>query len=206
MMTMDDLIAALNDPTSDSRQRLLHNLAMSPLDPAAAFAQVKQGAGQGDAGGMPMPQTPQGPGMSDLLSGQVAPQMSLKPMEPGVNAGGKGPWSFDYAGPNNAAPMTDPNNPNFVPPAAAAATSLNPSASLVPGETGGMPDAGAGGIDLAAMKKMLEGTGELNPQQRPQQFAPAPSLTNNWRGFQAQQLQTPGATGHMSLSQLLYGR
>lgn len=203
MFTIEELTAALNNPNSPARMKLLNNLSMSPLDPAAAYQQLVQGPQEDIA----LPPQAQKPGLADIVEGQAGPQMqglSMNPL-PMEGGAGKGPWSFDYAGQNNGAPMIDPNNPNFVPPAAASAAGMSPTAELMPGETAGMPDAAGG---AGALMKMLQGAGGLGKDDdRP--LPPPPPVAprgNNWNPFTAAQFQTPGVAPRISLADLLEGR
>lgn len=193
-MDINKLIEALNNPNSAEAQQLLEYLTMSPLDPAAAMQQLMQGAQQ--------PQGQQQPGLGAALSPETAQPMQMPQAQPGVT--GQGPWSGNYTAPNNAAPMTDPNNPVFVPPAAAQATGMAPNAQLMPGEFNGLPEAGGGSMDLL---RTLEGLGGLaggDQGYRPMQ-APGSSPVNTWRGFEAGQFQLPQAGRIPSLAELLRG-
>jgi hypothetical protein len=71
MMDYQKLLAALNDPASPMRAQLLDNLALSPLDPAAAFQQAQQEALSMQSQSMPQfaPQAPQGPDFSAIVDG-----------------------------------------------------------------------------------------------------------------------------------------
>lgn len=158
-MNPEDLIAALNDPNSPLREKLLNNLSMSPLDPAAAFQQLTSQTQQTEMGGIPA----------------GAPQGGL---------------------PQDFAAMLYPNTYGDMP---------KPTANIMPGETGGIPDA-AGQNDIA---KTLSGAAGAFGQDNSQrvQYPGAPAVHGNrWSSFQAGQLQTPAMARPKTLAELLAGR
>ncbi|HYE38161.1 hypothetical protein [Methylocaldum sp.] len=73
-MDFSMLTAALQDPNSPLRMQLLDNLAMSPLDPAAAFQQAQQETLQMQKQSLPQfaPQGPQGPDFTAILDGEAS--------------------------------------------------------------------------------------------------------------------------------------
>lgn len=200
-MDINKLVEALNNPNSPAAMQLLDYLSNSPLDPAAAFQQLTQAQQPTQLpplpGGAQAPMGDSAPPIGQVLNPQAPMQQAQ--MAPGVNPGSQGPWSFNYSSPNNGAVMTDPNNPNFVPPAAAQAAGMNPNATLVQGEPA-LP--GMGGIDPRILEGLL-GMAEEEPV-RPPMIAgggggPGP------REVQMQQLQLPQAGRIPSLAELLRG-
>lgn len=194
---------ALNNPNSPMRDKLLTNLAMSPLDPAAAMQQLQPEMQDYARGGLPPTQELPKREMDSVVNGGPAQRFipeNATPNDYAPKGTGKGPWSFDYSGGNGAA-AGDTGNPNFVPLAAASAAGMDPGASILPGETAGIPN---GTSDLS---KMLQGAGGGSGEDnyRPPQ-APAPSLGSRWNPFQAEMLQTPGVNRLPSLAEILAQR
>jgi hypothetical protein len=169
MISVQDLQAALNDPASPMREKLLQHLSMSPLDPAKAYQQVMESENP-QAGGVPMGGEPQAPAQD--FSSMLNPQQDLS---------------------REANPMGVVNLAN--------SAEVMPSASLMPGEQGGMPQADAGGF-----AKMLQGMptgGQSNRrEQQPNPPAVAPR-GNQWNPFTATQIQTPGVQRQPTLAELL---
>lgn len=112
MLTVEELSAALNDPASPLREKLLNHLSLSPLDPAAAYGEImkadKMMAGSMIPGSM-VPEAPQQGSFSQLMT----PQQDLS---------------------REANPMGVVNLAN-------SAEVMPQSSSLMPGEQGGMPTA-----------------------------------------------------------------
>lgn len=186
-MTLEELQAALNDPASPARARLLNHLAMSPLDPAAAYQEILKG----DLGGPAVQAQPQAevqsPKLADVLAGSEQGQFpQLGPLQhlPTAEAGMQKPFEFNYANP-------DAGNVAGMQSAAGQLVAQEPAAG--------------GGVDIEGMRKMLQGLGgaqrqDIRPQQSPQ--APAPR-GNNWNTFRAQNLETPGIQRPPTLAELL---
>jgi len=98
-MDFNTLSVALQDPNSPLRAQLLERLAMSPLDPDAAFRQAQQEMLGAQAQSLPQfaPQGPQGPDFAGIIDGE--------PTHPG--GGGWVPPETATAG-EAAKPETDP--------------------------------------------------------------------------------------------------
>lgn len=183
MLSIEELTAALNDPTSPMREKLLKHLEQSPLVPAQAYQQVMQESG-GDVGlgGMPNPEQMQG--------GAPSPFSSMLGTEPEP----LGLGSFMPQPPD----LSREANPLGV-------VNLANSAEVMPNL---MPDVagagGAGGLDVAAMMKMFEGAGGVKDDYKPPQYPSAVAPRgNNWNTFTASQFQTPQAARMPTLSELL---
>jgi hypothetical protein len=194
MFTLETLTAALNDPTSPARQMLLDNLSRSPLDPAAAMQQLTTEVARG---GLPPEQPPAQPTMAETLDGQkFMPRGASVPIDYTPRKEGQGPWSLDWSGADNGAAVTNPDNPAFVPPAAAAATGTDPQA-----QTSGLAATPEGNL-----KALLEGAAGMPGTEQPRTSTPGtPSLTHRWNPYQAQMLQTAGVARPMSLADLIGG-
>jgi hypothetical protein len=197
MFDIQELYAALQDPNSPMRAKLLDNLAMSPLDPAAAMQQMQQVSPDIMRGGLPPEPKEAPPNMSNLMepgSNMPAPPQPIQRGELGM--GGKGPWSFDYGA---------EGNPNFIPPAMGGSPA-NGGVSIMPGEGSGEKTEEQKAADI---KKMLEGAaGFKSNNDEAKKLAPpggsAPS--NNWRGFTAAYYNTPNLNRQASLAEILNGR
>lgn len=188
------LIEALNNPNSPMRMKLLDSLAMSPLDPAAAFQQIQQETASMGLGGVPPAPQEKTPGMGDIFDPQEP--MTLPPMTPkmgtlGDAGGSRGPWSFDYS---DKSPMN---------PALASGT---PSEPMPDGTTPPVTPEDPEKKKLEALKKMFEGAGAGGHKD----LRPFPSSggagSNSWRGFNAAMLNTPAVAPHITLAQLLEGK
>lgn len=205
MLTVEELTAALNDPASPMREKLLQHLERSPLDPAQAYQQLMQESGV-EQGGLP----PQSQGQQTSMAGLLdsAEPMQLPPMLPQ-------PYMDASAQPQGPVPGLQQPSPGGLLPQApapdlsreanpAGVVNLDNSAevmpNLMPGETGGMPNVGS-------MAKMLEGLaggmgGEDDWKPTPPPGAVAPR-GNNWNTFQAAQFQTPGVQRMPTLAEIL---
>ena len=198
---MFDFMALLNDPAM--LEKITNNLAMSPLDPAAAMQQLAQGQGMPQpAGGLPgMQPMPMMPGMDPG-------QMTNLPMLPGMGAASRIPMGPPGIGFADIVSGEMPTAPGVQIPGNPAQSIGGPGVQLPSAEQMAQTQAEqkqAPGVDL---KKVLQGFQGLQQPQQEQQRAPgAPSVPQlRWSPFTAGMLQTPGAGQRMSLAQLLQGR
>lgn len=180
MLSVEELTAALNDPNSPWREKLLQHLERSPLDPAQAYQQVMQES-QVQLGGAPPPpmgQSQQG-GFSGLLDPAPMPPLGLEGLTPRIQA--------DQSREANPAGVVN----------------LGDSSQIMPGEP-----TPAAGVDFASLQKMFEGLGGGQGdgyKPPPPPSAPAPQ-GNHWNNFSAAQLQTPVQGRMPTLAELLNGR
>jgi len=190
-----DFASMLQDPAV--REKLLNNLAMSPLDPAAALQQIgQQGMMQ------PPPATP--PGVQGIVPNMPPPV--------GVNPGAM----FGQGGPGVQLPPGafpgGPQVPGMPPQAPTPAPGMGVQAGnldfrgdgLVPGE----PQGAAGGFDAARMKAALSGLAGMQQQGQGQPLRAAPSTPGGMptRAVDMRQLQIAPPGQRVSLADLIYRR
>lgn len=179
MISVEELQAALNDPASPMREKLLQHLSMSPLDPAKAYQQIMQTESP-QAGGVPMGgQAPAEPPMdfTNMLGGAQPPQ--------------------DLSRENN--PMGTVNLAN-------SAQVMPTAEGLMPGESGGMPTQRPSIDGFKAMLSGMPNNGQGNRQPvAPNPPAVAPK-GNQWNPLNVTQLQTPAVQRQPTLAELLRGR
>jgi hypothetical protein len=101
---IQDLLIAMNEPNSPLRAKLLHNLAMSPLDPAVAYQQLSAQLPDMQMGGLP----PQGGNtsiapMSAVLDGGTQPELQADPMTPQMST--RPPFDFTAGGDASTPPI-----------------------------------------------------------------------------------------------------
>lgn len=79
MLTVEELQAALNDPSSPMREKLLNYLSMSPLDPAKAYDEILKGENPAQ-GGMPQAAAQPQQGFAELMAPQQDLSREANPM------------------------------------------------------------------------------------------------------------------------------
>ena len=194
-----DFASMLQDPAI--REKLLNNLAMSPLDPAAAMQQIASAPVQ------PSPMTnPMQGGMPQTMP-QAMPPANVNP---GVQFGMGSPGVQFPPGAMPGGPQVPgmpPQMPTPVPGMGVQAGNLDFSGDgLVPGE----PTQQVGsGFDAAKFKAALTGLAGMQQtmgQQGPIRPAPGAPGGMPTRTVQMANLQLPPGAQRISLSDLIYGR
>jgi hypothetical protein len=173
MISVEELQAALNDPASPMREKLLQHLSMSPLDPAKAYQQIMESENPA-SGGLPMVNgVEQQSAFADMMTPQAPQNLSREA------------------------------NPTGVVNLANSAEVMPPTESLMPGESGGMPQAADG---MGSFRSMLSGLPQGGQSNRRAQTTNPPAVAprgNQWNPFTATQLQTPGVQRQPTLAELL---
>lgn len=190
-----DFASMLQDPAV--REKLLNNLSMSPLDPAAALQQI------GQQGMMP-PAPPVPPGVQGTMPGALPPVN----VNPGIGFGQGGPGVQFPPGAFPVGPQVPgmpPQAPTPVPGMGVQAGNLNFGGDgMVPGE----PQAPQGtGFDAAKMKAALTGLAGMQQSQgqgMPMRAAPSTPGGMPSRAVDMRQLQIAPPGQRISLADLLY--
>jgi len=196
-----DFSSLFTDPAA--MDRLLNQLAMSPIDPNTAMEQIQSGAHVPQLTDVP-PTTGQVQAAPSFQHSPLGSPSFQQMLTPGVQFGPNGEVP---GGPGVQLPSGGfPGGPQ-VPGLPQEPVAQIGGPGVQAGDFGNASTGGQPPLDVEALKRALTGLAGMQPKDpQPRPYTTLTSNPQRWADFKAAQFQTPTLGQRPTLAQLLYGR